>query len=115
MQWAAVERMPNGDRVSDYLIHPPNGGKRNAAEAARLKAQGVKAGVSDLFLAWPAHGLHGLWVELKAPAEHGKPAGKPTQAQLDWLDRMAAVGYSAQLCYGWRGAAETISAYLRGE
>ncbi len=28
--------------------HVPNGGKRNAREAARLKAQGVRSGVADL-------------------------------------------------------------------
>lgn len=34
-----------------YLIHhSPNGGKRNAREAGRLKAQGVRAGFPDLII-----------------------------------------------------------------
>ena len=31
------------------MHHIPNGGKRGKAEAARLKAMGVKPGVSDIF------------------------------------------------------------------
>lgn len=33
-------------------FHCPNGGKRGAREAARLKRQGVLAGVSDILLYW---------------------------------------------------------------
>lgn len=41
----------------------PNGGKRNPREAARLKSQGVLAGVSDLLIFWPG-GMGAI--ELKA-------------------------------------------------
>jgi hypothetical protein len=112
MQWARVTRQ-RGILVADFLIAIPNGGKRNVKEAARLKAQGVKSGVSDLFLALPANGFCGLWIELKAPKTATAPAGKPTQAQIDWLDSMATVGYCAQLCYGWTAAKESILDYLR--
>ena len=40
IQWADLHGLP--------LFHIPNGGKRNAAEAAHLKRQGVRAGVPDL-------------------------------------------------------------------
>ena len=33
-------------------FHVPNGGKRGPREAARLKRQGVLAGVSDILLYW---------------------------------------------------------------
>ena len=54
-------------------IHPelamlyavPNGGRRDKAEAAHLKMQGVKAGVPDLCLAVPKGKYHGLYIELK--------------------------------------------------
>lgn len=111
MQWARNAKL-QGILVADYLIAIPNGGNRNVKEAARLKAQGVKAGVSDLFLALPANGFSGLWIELKAPRTATSKAGKPSQAQLDWLDRMAQVGYAAQLCYGWEAAKQTIQEYL---
>jgi len=111
MQWARQVRL-HGIVVADFLVAIPNGGNRNAKEAARLKAQGVKAGVSDLFLAFPANSTGGLWIELKAPRTATSKAGKPSQAQLDWLDRMAQVGYAAQLCYGWEAARQAIQEYL---
>ena len=41
----------------DLLFAIPNGGLRNRATAARLRAEGVKRGVSDLFLRWPGAGI----------------------------------------------------------
>ena len=54
MQWSKTQRMPARDnipagaRVFDDLVAIPNGGKRNAKEAARMKAGGVKAGMPDM-------------------------------------------------------------------
>jgi hypothetical protein len=47
------------------LHHSPNGGKRNAIEAAKFKAMGVRAGFPDLILCIARHGYHGLFIELK--------------------------------------------------
>lgn len=47
------------------LHHSPNGGKRNATEAAKFKAMGVRAGFPDLILCIARHGYHGLFIELK--------------------------------------------------
>lgn len=47
---------------ADVLIHAANGGsRRNAFEGWRLKRQGVKKGVSDLFLPVARGGYFGLW------------------------------------------------------
>ena len=60
----------------DLLYHIPNGGRRDAKEAAHLKRQGVRAGVPDLCLPVPRGGFHGLYIELKAgqnkPTAHQK-------------------------------------------
>ena len=104
--WARMATI-HGIRVGDYLIAIPNGGKRNVREAARLKAQGVKAGVSDIFLALPRGHFSGLWIELKAPK------GKAQANQLEWLDRMGAAGYSAVMCWGWEDAKKTIEEYIK--
>src|SRR5579863_3136530 len=83
----------------DFLIHIPNGGYRNPREAANLKKQGVKRGVSDIFLAypiWDSQGMHyaGLWIELK------RKGGKLTVEQDAWLSMMSDQGYWAVVCYG---------------
>lgn len=111
-QWAS-RTIAGGLLVSDYLFAIPNGGHRNQKTAAILKRCGVKAGVSDMFLPVPRGTMHGLWIELKAPKHMGKPAGKPSQDQLDWLDRMGEQGYAAVICHGWQAAAETIKEYLQ--
>jgi hypothetical protein len=80
--------------------HTPNGGKRNAREAARFKALGVKAGVADIVLVF--HGW-ALAIELKAPK------GKTTAAQQQWRDRFVMAGGGYRVC---RSLAE-VDAELR--
>jgi hypothetical protein len=74
-----------------------------------LKAMGVRAGVSDLFLPVPAGGKHGLWLELKALG------GAISTEQRVWLGEMRKNGYSAFLCVGWEDARDRIVEYLGGE
>lgn len=104
MAWAKSH--VGGIRVSDYLIHIPNGGKRNPREAARLKRLGVKAGVSDLFLPVPRGPAHGLWIEMKAAK------GRVSAAQQDWMNKVAVQGYATVVCYGHEAAKRAITAYL---
>jgi hypothetical protein len=92
-----------------YLIAIPNGGKRDARTAAALKREGVKPGVSDLLLAYPCHGRHGLWIEMKA--RHG---GEVSASQEAWVFDMRVLGYAAGVAYGWLEARELIEDYLAG-
>lgn len=91
----------------DLIYHVPNGGRRNKFEAAKLKRQGVKAGVPDVVLPVARAGFHGLYIELK----YGK--NKPTADQKKWIARLKEQGYKAITCYGWREAANEIENYLR--
>lgn len=89
------------------LFAIPNGGYRNAREAARLKAMGVRAGVSDYFLPVPRlDGTAGLWIELKA----GK--GRTTTNQEAWLAAMRYRGYWGRVAHGWLEAARIVCEYL---
>lgn len=90
-------------------FHVPNGGKRNAAEAAHLKRQGVKAGVPDIMLPVARCGYHGLFIELKV----GK--NKPTENQKKWQKALNREGYLSVVCYGWQEAQETMMAYMAGK
>lgn len=94
--------------VLDYLFAIPNGGKRHVAVAKKLKAMGVKRGVSDLFLPVPLHGACGFWIELKVAD------GKATADQLAWIDRMVEEGYAAIVVWGWVAAVRAIDSYLGG-
>lgn len=93
----------------NMLYHIPNGGSRDAREAANLKRQGVRAGVPDLCLPVARMGFHGLYIELKA----GK--NKPTQKQSEWMNALEIQGYATAVCYGWKAAVEVITKYLGKE
>ena len=93
----------------ELMYHVPNGGSRNHAEAAHLKAQGVKAGVPDICLPVPRGAYHGLYIELKA----GK--NKPTKEQREWISALRKQKYAAGVCYGWEAAAGIIQKYYREE
>ena len=90
-------------------FHIPNGGKRSKREAARFRAAGVKAGVSDLFLPCPRGGYHGLWIEMKALD------GRPSAEQKVFIRDMQAAGYAAVFCYGAEAAEAVITRYLTGK
>ena len=91
------------------MFHVPNGGSRNRIEAAKLKRQGVRAGVPDICLPVARGGFHGLFVELK----YGR--NKATDRQMAWLDALRSQGYLAVECVGWDTAREVITKYLKGE
>ena len=91
----------------EYLFHIPNGGLRNKATAARLKAAGVKPGVPDLFLPVTRGRYAGLFIEMK----YG--SNKPTQDQQRYLDMLQREGYAVAVCYGYEEAVKTITDYLR--
>lgn len=89
------------------LIHAiPNGGGRSKAEAGRLKAEGVKSGVSDLFLPVARGRYHGLYIELK------KAGGTPTSDQKWWAIRMHEEGYRCVICNDPETVMSVITAYL---
>lgn len=90
-------------------FHIPNGGSRNKAEAKRLKRQGVRAGVPDLFFPVSKRGCHGLFIELKVGRN------KATEKQLEWIDLLNVQGYKAIVCVGYEQAKETIDWYFADE
>ena len=90
------------------LFHIPNGGKRCKATAKRLKAEGVKAGVPDLFLPVPRGIFNGLFIELKREC-----GGTASAKQKEWLDKLARQGYCVAICHGWEKAADVIKCYLQ--
>jgi hypothetical protein len=105
-----VARKALGDIRLKWLFHIPNGGARNKIVAAKLKAEGVKPGVSDYLLPAPVASYRGLFLELKAPDKT-----YPTKEQREFLADMVGQGYAATWCRGFMAAADAIEAYLNGE
>ena len=106
MDWWRLSCAAFGMR-EEILFAIPNGGLRNRITGAKMKAEGVRAGVPDLFLAVASMGYNGLFIELKQ--EH---AGRTSSAQDAMLSLLEAQGYRTAVCHGWHNAAFTIKAYL---
>ena len=87
----------------------PNGGLRNKVTAGKLKAQGVKAGVFDIFLPVARGGYHGCWLEMKV--------GNNTlsQNQVKFLAEVRGQGYASGVAYTWEGGLHLLQRYLRSE
>lgn len=95
------------------LLHAvPNGGKRNVITAKLLKAEGVKAGVPDLFLPvarTSGYGVphHGLFIEMKR-----RSCGAVSGEQEWWIARLRNAGYRVEVCWGWDEARAVLCDYL---
>ena len=105
-EWA---RMMQGKYPELALLHAiPNGGSRHPVEAKNLKAQGVKAGIPDMFLPVARQGYHGLYIELKR-----QKGGRVSAEQKKMLEALRAQGYKAVVCEGWQNAMNEIVDYLK--
>ena len=91
------------------LHHIPNGGSRNAIEAANLKKQGTKSGVPDLCLPVARSIYHGLYIELKAEG------GRLQDTQKTWISELNKQNYKAVVCFGFDEAKTIIENYLKGD
>lgn len=107
-QWATAMSVVRWPELK-LMFHVPNGGSRNRIEAARLKAQGVKPGVPDIFLPVARKGRHGLFIELKR-----KVGGQVSPEQNKMLGELNRQGFMAVVCKGWNAAADAIEDYMGG-
>jgi hypothetical protein len=84
----------------------PNGGQRHVVVAMKLKAEGVRAGIPDIFLAFPWGGWSGLFIEMKAGKNRTSPA------QNEWIMRLQQANYMVVVCYSFEQAKQNILDYL---
>lgn len=94
------------------LFAVPNGGARNAITGARLKDEGVTAGVADLILLLPhrEHGVdvwHGLAIEMKTPT------GRQSPEQRAWQAAIEAQGYKYAIARDVLEFVKIIQDYLK--
>ena len=84
------------------LFAIPNGEKRSISVAKRLKAEGVKAGVPDLFIPeWR------LWIEMKRVK-----GGRLSEDQKDMIEYLERVGYTVIVGHGAKEASSKVLEFL---
>ncbi len=101
MRHFAVRRVPG---AVGFAI--PNGGYRSKATAARLQAEGVVAGVPDLWFSAP--GVQPLWMELKRTASktadvgagRAKGRGRLSAEQESLFAALRASGSRVEVAFG---------------
>ena len=104
-----------------WLHAIPNGGKRHPATASRLKREGVRRGIPDLFLPTPVYyGVlktrsivlpvdcsHGLYIEIKTRK------GRLTAEQQQFFEDASANGYVCRLARSLSEFKQIVTEYLR--
>lgn len=109
MQWAFLQEY-NGQRLSKYIVHVPNGGDIGAKKGAKLRKMGVKKGYPDLVIDIAKGGYHGLRIELKR-----LKGGTVRQDQKTRQQMLRDEGYCAEVCKGFQETTRLIKRYLAGE
>jgi len=103
----------------DCIMAIPNGqmlgGRNKFAMMKKLKREGFKNGVSDLFIAVPRQTKHGdkcgLWLEMK---DAGKTRCSVSDEQQAHLDLMISMGYEGIWAAGSDIAMAAIKVYMNG-
>lgn len=103
VEWCDLNplRLPN----LDLIYAQPNGGKRDKGTAIKLKKEGVKSGVPDMFLPVPIYPLHGLYLEFKSLK------GKLRKQQYTYLKRLHDQGYRVRMPRSLEEAIQNVTNY----
>lgn len=112
-EWANL--MSHKQPLLKLLMAIPNGAYYGGhwSVANKMKSEGVKSGVPDIFLPVVRERSElayevdsGLWIEMKI----GK--NKPDEKQEWWLEQLTRQGYVTKVCYSSEEAIDEISEYL---
>lgn len=117
-KWAQVTRW-NGEPISKVLVHIPNGAylgadpKTRAITMGKLKAMGLQPGVFDYLVPVPivksGRVVAGLWLEMKRTQ-----GGTVSADQVEFRERMLALGWRCEIAKGWIAASKIIEEHLKG-
>ena len=90
------------------LFAVPNGGKRDARTAAKLKEEGVVAGVADLILLVPNRFYGALLIEMKTTS------GRQSTSQKEWERIVTDKGeYKYVVCHSLDDFINEVDNYLK--
>lgn len=88
------------------LIAVPNGGRRDKVTGARLKAEGVLEGVSDLILLKRTAEYGALLIEMKTAQ------GRQSESQKNWQQNISRDGYRYVVCRSLDDFMREVDSYL---
>lgn len=86
----------------------PNGGERDIITAGKLKAEGVKSGVSDTFLPVKRGEYSGLYIEIKKPGK----INQVSERQAAFGVFVQSQGFAFVVLDHWKLVVKTLIEYL---
>lgn len=92
-----------------WIFAIPNGGHRQIVTAVKLKREGVRRGIFDVFICLPFAGKSGMFLEFKSAK------GRLTKEQSEFRAFAELNGYATAVCRSWREAAREVEKYLEIE
>lgn len=120
IQWAKLNELRYPELRWLYAV--PNAARRGKILAARMKREGLKAGVLDLVLPCARGGFNALYVEMKrlkpivrADNTVRMKATPLSAAQEEWAAGLRVLGNCVVVCYTAEEAQAAIEAYLESK
>ncbi len=107
-QW--VDIMKKTDLRYSMIYAIPNGGHRHKIVAAKMKREGVRAGVLDINIDVPIGVYHGMRIEAKLDETK-----KLSSLQKKWMANYRKFGFAAERCNGFEEMKAMTEMYLAGE
>ena len=111
VQWFAWQ-YPKYDKIFFAI---PNGGKRDGIIGKKIKEEGGKRGVPDLFLscARKVDGIlyYGLYIEMKTE----KKSSRLSKVQKEFFEKAREEGYMCVVCRSLDDFISIINKYLKNE
>lgn len=101
--WFRLQYRP----LAKMIFAVPNGGCRNAREAAIMKAEGVTAGVADVILLVSRGGYNSLCIEFKTEK------GRQSELQKQWQEEAERNGNKYVVCRSFDDFRKNIDDYLK--
>jgi len=96
--------------VLEYVFAVPNGGYRPVSTGKKMKMEGARAGVPDIWVPVPMRSKNGMVIEMKRGYKRGK--NKPSDDQVKWMNMMADMNWLAFVAYHRETARKLIMSYL---
>ena len=96
----------------------PNGANKSKTARGKFNAEGLKAGIPDLFIPIANKYYHGLFIEMKRRPKTLKSGKKSyshikvSENQKVWLQELRQQNYEAIICHGSDEAIDCIDDYM---
>ncbi len=106
-----------------FMFAVPNGFFATIAQKGKMKAEGLRSGVPDVFLPYPVKrsnfdiqtAYHGLFIEMKIEKYRNRKNGGCSEEQIEFINYAINAGYCCRVCYNWEEARDVIIKYLEGK